>query len=122
MTSLDGQATYDIVVTKHISAMELLAIIKGLEYLIPLNPDSIEVVTDLKSAAHIINAFSVKRKRRWYSKKSLYATMCNRLFAMLSATKVLVTAQWVPSDSPITKHVMVDRISKDKLKEFLLGE
>ena len=114
-SSLSKEVSYGIVTTTHISAIEVMAIIKGLES-IPWEHE-VMVITDLKSAATIINSYNKFRKHKSYTKDTLYAKMCNKLCEIIRNREVI--AMWVPSRCVNPTHLEVDNISRVKLYEFL---
>jgi hypothetical protein len=115
-SSLDDYVTTDICLTTNIAAMEILAIVKGLESL-PLGSDVL-VISDLLSAVNLItNRF--QDPHHVPIKGNICHMVKQRLKALLKLYNV--DAIWVASKCPNVRHLEVDQASKITLQEFLLG-
>ncbi len=116
-SSLDELVTTDICLTTNTAAMEILAIVKGLESL-PKGSEVL-VVSDFLSAVRTITNYKGR-----YSNEEKPVSLCdmvrNKLKKLLKHYKV--DAIWVASKCPNERHVEVDQMSKIVLQQFLNKE
>lgn len=113
-TSLMQECVYDICLTMNTAAMEILAIIKGLESL-PFGSEVL-VISDFKGAVNIITNYN--QDPTWIgSPNNLCHKMARRLKNLLKI--YTVDAIWIASRCPNERHLEVDQISKVILQEFL---
>lgn len=113
-SSLDEEVITGIYLTSNSAAMEILAIIKGLESL-PRGSEVL-VVSDFLSAVRTITNYKQDPTYKGNS-DNICDIMRGTLKKMLKY--YTVDAIWVASKCPTKRHVEVDQMSKTMLQDYL---